>query len=246
MTTNTVRDLITGALRLINVYGTGEVPSADDMSISVSALDAMIESWSNNRLLVYKVVQQTVQLTGAASYTLGVGGDWNTERPMKIEEMYVRLNPNNPQQLDIKVQPLTFAQYAGIAVKNTSSNFPFAYYDDCAYPLRNISVFPIGAPSTDIVLWLQEPLLDLTNIDVPVDYPPGYERAFRFNLAVELAAEFGKEIPQQVLGVSMSSRLELEALNSVPRFLHGDGGMNRRGPYKQWNWITGNLWSFSN
>ena len=244
--TSTTRDMITGAMRLINVYGTSEIPSADDMNISVSALDSMIDSWSNNRLMIYTISPSVFPLTGASSYTLGPGGDWNTTRPMAIEEAYCRLNSNTPQQLDIACQELTDAQYAGISVKNTTSTFPFAIYDNGNYPLRTIYVFPIGAAGNEMVLWLRQPLLDLSNIDLMIDYPPGYERAFRFNLAVELAAEFGKTVPEQVMGVAQASRLELERLNSTPMYLRGDGGMSRSGRNRYFNWITGNYWSFGN
>ena len=328
----TLRQLCNGAARLLTIIGTGEVLTSDDMDITLQALTGFTDSNSNNRLMIYNITEHVFTLTGLESYTLGLGGDIDVGRPMKIEECYARLNPGTQQQLDIAMQPLTVSQYAGIAVKNTPSTFPFAFYDDNAYPLRTITLFPIPAAGTELVLWLREPLIDLTiqavnyytittpgtlytdgfypqvtlgggsgtgatadiliqggaiteviltsggtgynrndvlnvsniqvggtgsgftltvnsvsgNLDTPLNFPPGYERFFRYNLAVELAAEFGKTIPDQVTAVAIQSKLELERLNAVPRYLRGDGGMSRSGRNRYFNWITGNFWQFGN
>ena len=238
--------MINGSGRLIGIIQQNEQMSGDNLNVALYSLNHMIDSWSNNRLMIYSIKEYVFPLTGQPSYTLGVGGDWNVERPMKIQTAYARLQPSSPQQLDIAMQPLTVEQYAGIAVKNTPSTFPFAYYDDGSYPLRTVTLFPIPSGPADIVLYLREPLADLTNIDEDVSYPPGYERAFRFNLAVELAAEFGKLVPVELQQRANNSILELERLNSVPMYIKGDGGMSRSGRNRYFNWITGNFWSFGN
>ena len=172
--------------------------------------------------------------------------DWIVERPMAIEQMYARLNAGSPQELDILIQPLTDAQYASISVKNTTSTFAFAFYDDRSYPTRNITLFPIPGSGSEVVLYLRTPLLDLTNLDAVVDFPPGYERAFRYNLAIELAPIYGKTITPEIAARAAASIKDLERLNSVPRFIKGDSGMNRNGRNRFFNWITGNFWNFGN
>ena len=242
----TARDMINSAARLINIIQQNESLNDDEMNTAKYALNAMIESWSNNRLMIFNIAEHVFPLTGQKTYTLGAGGDWDVERPMNIECAYARLQPNSPQQLDIAMQSLTVEQYAGIAVKNTPSTFPFAFYDNGNFPLREISLFPIPNGPADIVLWLWEPLIDLTNIDAEVRYPPGYERAFRFNLACELAAEYGKTVAPEVTQRAINSKLELERLNSNPVYLRGDGGMSRSGRNRLFNWITGGFWQMGN
>lgn len=44
-------------------------------------------------------------------------------------------------------------------------------------------------------------------------FPPGYIRAFRFNLACELAPEFGVEPPPQVKRVAIASKSNLRRIN---------------------------------
>ena len=44
--------------------------------------------------------------------------------------------------------------------------------------------------------------------------PPGYLRAFRFNLACEIAAEFGVEPPPSVQRIAMSSKRNIKRINN--------------------------------
>jgi hypothetical protein len=44
--------------------------------------------------------------------------------------------------------------------------------------------------------------------------PPGYLRAFRFNLAVEIAAEFGIEPPPNVARIAMAAKRTLKRINN--------------------------------
>jgi hypothetical protein len=238
--------MINGSCRLISVIQQNETLDADNMNIAVYALNGMIESWSNNRLMIYNVAEYVFPLTGAQTYTLGPGGDWDVQRPIAIEVAKARINPGTAQQLDISMSQLTFEQYADISVKNTASTFPFAYYDDGDYPLRHVTFFPVPSGPAEVALWLREPLLDLSNIDSAIAYPPGYERALRFNLAVELAAEFGKTASEYVIAKANNSVMELQRLNAVPRYMNGDGGMIRGSRGKYFNWINGSFFKFGN
>lgn len=246
MSDPTVRNLITGALRLLGVVQANEVPTAGDIDISLDSLKALIDSYANNRLLVYDVSEEVFVTTGAKTYTMGPGGDIDIERPLNIERAFSRLNGDSMQQVDIPMQSLTYEQYSAISVKNTASTFGFAFYNDSNYPISNLTFFPIPAAGNQISLWLRQPLLNFDNIDEPVSYPPGYERFFRFNLAIELAPEFGVTPSEFVTDNATSSRLTLEQTNSVPRYAVGDGGMIRNGNNRQWNYITGNFWQFGN
>ena len=58
----TVRQLITGSLRLINVVQANENPTAADMDISIEALNGMIDSWSTERLTMFLMRQYYFQL----------------------------------------------------------------------------------------------------------------------------------------------------------------------------------------
>jgi hypothetical protein len=89
----TLRELITGSLRLLNATQAGQAPSADDMAVGVEALNALIDSWSSERLLIYTISPHYFQLqAGKKDYTLGPDGDFNITRPLEIESAYVTLS----------------------------------------------------------------------------------------------------------------------------------------------------------
>jgi len=90
----TTRELLTGALRLINVVQANEVPSAQDMEISLEALNALMDSKSTELLNIHTFTPHRFLLVpGQFEYTLGPGGDWSTERPMRLEQSKLMLHP---------------------------------------------------------------------------------------------------------------------------------------------------------
>jgi len=60
------------------------------------------------------------------------------------------------------------------------------------------------------VLELSEP----ATLDTTLAFPPGYLRAFRYNLAMELAPEFGVEPSPQVQRIAMTSKRNLKRINN--------------------------------
>lgn len=245
----TVRETLNAVLRKINAIQPGEVPTDDDLSISLESLEQLVDSWSNDKLLIYTMnPYYFVATPGKQIYTLGPGGDWNTERPMQIQQAYVRYNaqvgsgdppvisfPSNTADLPIAIA--NDSQWASIPVKQLQTVFPTILYDDGNYPLRNIYLYPIPNTTQVIALWLWQPLDNFTNLDDPIEFPPGYERALIYNMACELAPEFGKSVPEDVLETAMDSKMALAAVNSDPQMMGSDrslGAINT-----PWNWIYG-------
>lgn len=75
--TSTAQDLITGALRNINVLAASETPSASDSSDALQVLNDLLESWSIDHLNVYSSVENILTfIPGQYQYTIGnpVGG----------------------------------------------------------------------------------------------------------------------------------------------------------------------------
>lgn len=239
----TTRQLITGALRLINVVQANENPTADDMDISLQALQGLMDSWSTEKLAMFVLKQYYFPLTAnQKDYTLGAGGDWDIARPMGIEKMSVSLYAtlvwnvdhwdmtNSPTTFDLPTESLTDAQYAAIPVKNQTAPYPLKFYDNGNYPLRTVSVWPVPSTNPAVTLWLWQPLATLATLDDVVNFPKGYERALRFALAVELAPEFGKEVSQDVVATMVTSKAALKRINSRNQIMRGDIAIGAPGP----------------
>ena len=158
----TRKDLILSSARLVGL-GKGLKPINNDvLQQLLYALQSFVDRSSNNEFLIYKLTNATFPVTGAATYTLGLGGDWNIPRPMKIERVYTRLYGGTAQQVDFPCDSLTALEYASIPVKNITATYAWSFYDDCNWPLRNVTFYPIPAGPAEVVLWMRDPLDDLT------------------------------------------------------------------------------------
>ena len=235
---STARQLINSSLRLIGVVQQGENPTAADMEVVRQALDVMIDSWSNDRLAIYTVNPYNFPLVGGQQqYTIGPGGQWNIQRPMSIEQAYVHYMPSvGAQIVDLPIVELNDAQWAAIAVKGTTSTFPMKMYDNGNYPLRTLYFWPIPNQTQEVTLWLWQPLIDFNTLDDLVTFPPGYERAFKYNLAVECAPEFGKQVPAEVAQVAVESFREIKNRNNVPQVMQSGKGITAK--KSVFNWIV--------
>ena len=92
-TTKTALDLITGALRKIGQYAPGETISAADVSDALDTFNGLLDMWSNQKLAVFNTIETVVNLTaGQNTYTMGVGGYFPIERPLRLVRAYSRLN----------------------------------------------------------------------------------------------------------------------------------------------------------
>ena len=81
----TALDMIKRARRLLGAHGVGETLEAELANDGLEALNAMLESWSIDGLMVSSLQSNTFTLTTAQTYTIGTGGVFNMERPDRIE-----------------------------------------------------------------------------------------------------------------------------------------------------------------
>jgi|SRR5579862_9457508 len=97
MNLQTTGDLITFTLRLSNVNGQGQTPSAQDSNDGLTLLQSLMASWQRRRWLVWDLADTSVISTGAMSYTVGPGGDFSITRPDKIDSAFARMLPGSSQ-----------------------------------------------------------------------------------------------------------------------------------------------------
>ena len=69
---------------------------------------------------------------------------------------------------------------------------PTGIYYDPSYPDGRVYVVPVPDTALTITLVHDEAFTALASVSTSLSFPPGYERALRYALAVELAPEFGK------------------------------------------------------
>jgi hypothetical protein len=237
----TVRKIITGAMRLLGLVQANMVPTDAEIQVGIRALNVLMDSWSNDRLMIFKLQPYYFQTVGGQQdYTLGPTGDWVIERPMRIEEAYVDLTSNAGNGLQTTSLPISIAndsQWSSIVTKRVQTQIPNIMYDNGNYPNRTISLYPIPTGAITIVLWLWQPLLKFDSIDDTISLPKGYVRSIRFNLACELAPDYGREASEIVKNTASTTKMSLATINSVPQYSRMDPSLGQTRP--TFNWLYG-------
>jgi len=213
MTTTTAGDQINGALRLIGQLAEGEEPSAATANDALAALNQMIDSWNTERLSVFSTQDQVFSwLPNFATRTLGPTGDFVGNRPILVDDSTYFRDPSSNISFGVKL--INQQQYNGIAVKTVTSTYPQVMFVNMTYPNITMTVYPVP---TKVLEWHIVSVQELTTaalLSTPLAFPPGYLRAFRYNLACEIAPEFGIEPSPQVSRIAMYSKRNLKRINN--------------------------------
>jgi hypothetical protein len=213
MATYTAGDQINRALRLLGVLAEGETPSASVSQDALMALNQMIDSWNTERLSVF-CTQDQVFTWPAGEYirTLGPSGNFVGLRPVLLDDATYYRDPGTNVSYGIKF--INQQQYDGIAVKTVTSTYPQVIFVNMGYPDVTMSIYP--RPTRDLE-WHFVSVQELTKpatLVTDILFPPGYLRAFTYNLAMELAPEFGVEPSPQVQRIAMTSKRNLKRINN--------------------------------
>ena len=212
MTTYTAGEQINRALRLLGVLAESETPSASVSQDSLMALNQMIDSWNTERLSTFVTQDQVYTWpAGFISRTLGPSGDFVGNRPILMDDATYYKAPNG---VSYGIKFINQQQYDGIAVKTVTSTYPQVCWVNMGFPDITLTVYP--KPTQD----LEWHMISVEELDRPADlstvmyYPPGYLRAFTYNLAMEIAPEFGVEPSPQVTRIAMTSKRDLKRINN--------------------------------
>jgi len=209
----TAGDLITGALRLIGQLAEGEVPSSETSNDALLALNQMLDSWSTERLSVFSTQDQVFTWpAGAISQTLGPTGDFVGNRPVLLDDSTYFRDAETGISFGIKI--INQQQYDGIAVKTVTSTYPQVIWLNMDIPNIQMSIYPVPTRALEWHFISVDELSQPATLATELVVPPGYLRAFRFNLAVEIATEFGIDPPQNVARIAMASKRNLKRINN--------------------------------
>lgn len=236
--TTSAGDLINGSLRLIGMLAEAEVPSAATSQDALSAMNQMIESWNTERLAVFSTQDQVFTWpVNTISQTLGPTGDFVGNRPISLDDStYFK----SSQGLSYGIQIINQEQYDGIALKTVTSSYPMVIFINSDFPNISMFVYPVPTQALEWHFISVTELSEPANLASALTFPPGYLRAFRFNLACELGAEFGVEPSTQVKRIAMTSKRDLKRINNPGDIMSMPASIMRNGS-SRFNIYTGSL-----
>jgi hypothetical protein len=214
--TATAGELINSALRLIGQLAEAEVPSAATSQDALTALNQMIDSWNTERLSVFCTQDQVYTWpVNEIKRTLGPSGDISVSpqlRPILVDDSTYFRDPQTNVSYGIKM--INQSQYNGIAVKTVTSTYPQVMFVNMTFPDIEMYIYPKPTRSLEFHFISVQPLTEPTALNTVIALPPGYLRALRYNLAMELAPEFGVEPSPQVQRIAMTSKRDLKRINN--------------------------------
>lgn len=223
----TAGDIIYGALRLIGQLAEGEVPSADTAQDALTAMNQMLDSWSTERLAIYATQDQSFSWpANTATRTLGPTGNFVGTRPVLLDASTYYVDSSG---LSFTPTLVNEAEYNAIVLKTVTSTYPQVLFAEATNPNATYTVYPVPTAAMTWHFISVTELAQPASLSTELAFPPGYLRAFRYNLACELAPEFGVEPPPQVVRVAMVAKRNLKRINnpndlmSMPGALMGSG-----------------------
>ena len=192
----TALEIITTSLKLIGVLSHGEVAEPEEAQDCLARMNTMLNTWAAERLSTYVVNRSLYTLTaGQQRYTLGPTGDFVQQRPQWIDRMGILQQQNTDQPIELPLKLLTTQRWLGqVPVKNITSSLPTRVYVDGAFPNRNMDFWPFpDIGNLQISVYWAESLSQFTVLTTDTSFPPAYDEAIIYNLAVRLMPEFGHQ-----------------------------------------------------
>lgn len=198
----TAQTLIKAALRAIGAIATEETPTHAELDDGLLTLQLMLRNWSARNIRLYYTKQETLTMTGATYYTIGSGGDLSTTRPASIRGAW---------HSDWPVKVIDEDHYRQYRMSVSSSGTVEWLWYSPEYPLGKLYPWPLGGSTLYVDTMI--PLTDPTAITSTISFPPEYDEPIRWNLAVRLAPEYGKEASATVAALAASTLSAIETRN---------------------------------
>ena len=238
---STVLDLVTRSFQALGVYDPGETLDDADAELGLNVANDMLDSWSNESLTTYEVLEQSAPLVpGKQSYTIGPGGDFNMTRPIRIIEgpgsAYVQDENGNNYGMEV-VSRKKWNLY-GNRSNVVTSNFPDVLFYDPQMPLGIISVMPYPLLAYTMFWDSYLQFTEFSSLTQTITLPPGYNLAIWTNLAGMLKPFFvDAQIDPLIQGMAMTSKGNIKRSNMRIRQTRFDSAVVARGG------LSYNIWT---
>lgn len=205
-----IRGLLKASLRAIGAIDPHNVPTNQELTDTLEAMDLMLENWFVDGLTVYVGKEENFSLSsGTSTYTIGDGGAFDTDRPYNILGAFIRSSG-----YDYPVDIITASEFNSIFDKSlTGMPWKLSFLPES--PLGLVRLYFTPDAAYDLHIQSQKPLAEITDLDADISFEQGYKAAIKWNLAVELAPEWGVELSQVVAAKAIETKNRIIALNAA-------------------------------
>lgn len=208
----TALQLVTSSLRKLGAVAAGEALDADEQSDALAALNQILESWNLKGLALFRRENAAYTLVPSQqAYSVGSGADFDGARPITLHSAFVTRGG-----IDYPLAVLTQAQWNDILQKSTESQLPEAVYYEPTFPDGTLRFWPVPLEALPVTLAIDMQLAVVADINDDLSFPPGYERALLYALAVDLAPEYpAVTLSQSVIDAADEALADIKRANNT-------------------------------
>jgi len=212
------RQPCTTALRLLGVAAAEQPIDADMADRALEALNALLDAWSTDNLLSWTRPKIPVPLVpGQQVYTWGISTppcDIVGVPPVRLDLCLLEIGGVPMEDWPITI--LNQTQYESyVWLKDMANTYvEFVYLED-TQPVKKLHVWPVPqfpGYTLQLLPWPAQP--QYTHWDEGLEWPNGYLRLMSYNLAVEIAPEYGLEASPTVMRTAEQAKRDIAVVNA--------------------------------
>jgi len=204
--------VITDSLKLLGVVAGHEVPTAAEQQDSFARLNELIDSWGTHAQTLLVSRRDVIPLLpNVQTYAIGPGLAVDLPTPMAISDVAYVI-PSAPET-EVFLAVGTDQYAVALPQKLLTGAVPQVVNYSRTHGYGELWVWPVPTTATDLVIYWAESLQSFPDLVTPVSLAPGYARALRTNLALELAPEFGRQVDVNILQQARESLADVKRAN---------------------------------
>ena len=207
---STINEVITDALEITGMKSPHEDLTTEWGAIGLRRINSILDGWNVDKTRGYAINELEFPLVANQStYTIGSGGDFDAQRPVKIEYAYVV----DSAGVKHRIGNLDYQSFHEVETENITASYPDCMWYNPKSPLGEISFYPTPTNTYtvhfDVCFGFAPYALGTDTLVVP----QGYERLLTYQLATELCSHRGKQIPPAVYKVYKETECNIESIN---------------------------------
>lgn len=231
--TLTAIGLITRAMQTCGKHSPGEDPAGELVEQGFEVLNEMLDHWRTQKLLIPQLKRIEFDLPSGSQveFTVGPGGDIDIPTPFGLKYAFLQSPTGTAGERPIDV--LTDESLAQRSYKVVTGAAITEVYYEASYPLGKLSV-PAASAGGRLVLYVLTGLPSFATLTQPYIFLPGYAKALRYGLTLQLAAIYGVTLSNFILGEAGTSIADVKRMNWRPSLLtnYFSGGGGRYNIYR--------------
>lgn len=178
--------IITSALLKAGIVGIDEAIEQPVLNEALNDANDMLAQWNHQRYLVYHLIDRAFVSTGAQTYSVGAGQNFNIDpRPDRLESAFLRqVIPAQSQQIDWPMSIIPARENYNQIVLKTLGTFSWSIFYDTGWPIGTLYPWPIPQASIyELHCTFKETLQRFGSLKDLLNLPPEYVAALKWNLA---------------------------------------------------------------